>query len=103
MIGRRLGHCLASAGIERPAWPDGSNPSLWPRTQSGCLPQSGPGGFLPPTLGCAVMAEQHHPVRHHHKKFNPANAIEGLGVVIVGALGLLMLIGLLTASGKPGW
>ena len=49
------------------------------------------------------MTEQHHPVRHHHKKFNPANAIEGLGVVIVGALGLLMLIGLLTASGKPGW
>jgi len=47
------------------------------------------------------MAEQHHPV--HRKKFNPAQAIEGLGVVIVAFLGLAMLIGLLTASGKVTW
>jgi hypothetical protein len=45
------------------------------------------------------MAQEHHPV-HHRKKFNPTNFTEGLGVVIVALLGLAMLIGLLTASGK---
>jgi thiosulfate reductase cytochrome b subunit len=47
------------------------------------------------------MAEQHHPV--HRKKFNPTQATEGLGVVLVVLLGLAMLVGLLTASGKVGW
>jgi thiosulfate reductase cytochrome b subunit len=49
------------------------------------------------------MADQHHPVRHPHKKFNPTQTIEGLSVIIVGALGLLMLVGLLTASGRVTW
>ncbi len=47
------------------------------------------------------MAQEHHPVRR--KKFNPNSAIEGIGVIIVAALGLTMLIGLLTASGKVSW
>jgi len=48
------------------------------------------------------MAEHHHPV-HHHKKFNATQATESLGVVIVALLGLAMLVGLLTASGKVAW
>ncbi|HEX4097771.1 MAG TPA: hypothetical protein VHX64_13665 [Caulobacteraceae bacterium] len=47
------------------------------------------------------MAEEHHHV--HHKKFNPVQATEGLGVVIVALLGLAMLVGLLGASGKVAW
>ena len=47
------------------------------------------------------MAQEHHPV--HRKKFNPTQATEGLGVVVVALLGLAMLIGLLTASGKVSW
>ncbi|HEY5412002.1 MAG TPA: hypothetical protein VIJ94_14865 [Caulobacteraceae bacterium] len=47
------------------------------------------------------MAQDHHPV--HRKKFNAAQATEGLGVVLVALLGLAMLIGLLTASGKVSW
>lgn len=47
------------------------------------------------------MAEEHHPA-HHHKKFNPTQATEGLGVIIVVLLGLAMLVGLLTASGHIG-
>ena len=47
------------------------------------------------------MAQDHHSV--HHKKFNPTQATESLGVVLVGLLGLAMLIGLLTASGKVSW
>jgi thiosulfate reductase cytochrome b subunit len=44
------------------------------------------------------MAENHHPVPH--KKFNPAQAGEGLGVIVIALLGLAMLVGLLIASGK---
>jgi hypothetical protein len=47
------------------------------------------------------MAQEHHPV--HRKKFNPNNAIEGIGVVIVAILGLTMLVGLLMGSGKVPW
>ena len=47
------------------------------------------------------MAEDHHPV--HRKKLNPTQATENLGVVLVALLGLAMLVGLLTASGKVGW
>ncbi len=46
------------------------------------------------------MAE-HHPV--HHKKFSPTQITESLGVVVVALLGLAMLVGLLTASGKVAW
>ena len=46
------------------------------------------------------MAEEHHHV--HHKKFNPTQATEGLGVIVVVLLGLAMLVGLLTASGHIG-
>jgi hypothetical protein len=47
------------------------------------------------------MAEQHHHL--HRKKFNPTQATEGLGVILVVLIGLAMLVGLLTASGKVGW
>ncbi len=47
------------------------------------------------------MAEHHHPV--HHKKFNATKATEGLGVAFIAILGLAMLVGLLTASGKVAW
>lgn len=47
------------------------------------------------------MAEEHRQV--HRKKFNPTQATEGLGVIIVVLLGLAMLVGLLTASGRVNW
>ncbi len=47
------------------------------------------------------MAQEHHPV--HRKKFSATQATEGLGVVLVALLGLAMLVGLLTASGKVAW
>ena len=47
------------------------------------------------------MTQEHHPV--HRKKFSGAQATEGLGVVLVALLGLAMLVGLLTASGKVSW
>ena len=47
------------------------------------------------------MAQEHHPV--HRKKFSPTQATESLGVVLVALLGLAMLVGLLTASGKVSW
>jgi thiosulfate reductase cytochrome b subunit len=40
--------------------------------------------------------DQHHP---HHRKFNPTQAIESIGVVVFIVLGLAMLVGLLTAQG----
>ncbi len=51
------------------------------------------------------MAEQHHLEPHHlhRKKFNPTQATESLGVVLVALIGLAMLIGLLTASGRVSW
>ncbi len=36
---------------------------------------------------------------HHHKKFNPTQAVENVGVVIFILIGLAMLVGLLTAQG----
>ncbi len=47
------------------------------------------------------MAQDHHPV--HRKKSNATQATEGLGVALVALLGLAMLVGLLTASGKVSW
>ena len=44
------------------------------------------------------MADQHHPV--HHKKFSATQATEALGVIVIAIMGLAMLVGLLTASGK---
>ena len=52
------------------------------------------------------MAEQHHAEHHHtahRKKFNPTQATEGLGIILVVLLGLAMLVGLLTASGRVTW
>ena len=39
---------------------------------------------------------EHHP---HHRKFNPTQAVENVGVVIFILLGVAMAFGLLTAQG----
>ncbi len=39
---------------------------------------------------------EHHP---HHRKFNPTQAVENVGVVVFILIGVAMLVGLLTAQG----
>jgi hypothetical protein len=39
---------------------------------------------------------EHH---HNHRKFNPTQAVENIGVVVFILIGVAMLIGLLTAQG----
>ncbi len=45
----------------------------------------------------AAKPPEHHP--HHHRKFNPTQAIENVGVVVIILLGVAMLIGLVTTQG----
>jgi hypothetical protein len=40
--------------------------------------------------------EEHHP---HHRKFNPTQAVENIGVIVFILLGVAMAVGLLTAQG----
>jgi hypothetical protein len=41
-------------------------------------------------------SDEHHP---HHRKFNPTQAVENIGVIVFILLGVAMAIGLLTAQG----
>lgn len=54
-----------------------------------------------------MATETGHEVEHHHKKRHLLERFEGatdlLVVGIIIALGLAMLIGLLTADGKVSW
>ena len=51
-----------------------------------------------------MPANQDHPVHHpHHRKFNPTQAVEKVGVVVFIMIGLAMLVGLLTAQGQVTW
>ncbi len=47
------------------------------------------------------MAVKQNPSEHHprHRKFNPTQAVENVGVVVFILLGVAMLVGLLTAQG----
>jgi hypothetical protein len=47
-----------------------------------------------------MAAKQDHPEHHpHHRRFNPTQAVENVGVVIFILIGIAMLVGLLTAQG----
>jgi hypothetical protein len=47
-----------------------------------------------------MAAKPDQPERHpHHRKFNPTQAVENIGVVIFILLGVAMAVGLLTAQG----
>jgi hypothetical protein len=45
----------------------------------------------------AAKPDPQHP--HHHRKFNPTQAVENVGVVVFILIGIAMLVGLLTAQG----
>lgn len=43
--------------------------------------------------------QEHSDEHHHHRKFNPTQAVENVGVIVFILIGIAMLVGLLTAQG----
>jgi hypothetical protein len=93
-------HSLASAGDSGALGRPSSSNIDRDRPQLAACRGSARGACLSPAKDALMAAKpdqtEHHP---HHRKFNPTQAVENIGVVIFILLGVAMAIGLLTAQG----